>query len=277
MVNKQNAPAGDKFPEQKSEIFAILKRNLLFENIPVTELAELVKHCLLYKTVYKQLIWNHAEEGRREKPGVPLFIIAKGCVKIVNMHEENRLWAIVVPDQLIGEFQLLGDPWPTELAVRTYNKETEIVEIDQKYLLELAKKYPLLYKNLSKTLVEKLTISNSRFSVTAEAKHVLPKLAIFLDKAPDFPRWKKICKTEDNYHSYVIDIFWSCRSMSSVLVCDERGMQNALNTLHKAGAIEMEYLKLEKEKLKGVRAEKGRNFRIIVKDANLLRDFEGER
>lgn len=269
-------------------IIEVIKKVHLFEGLKDAVQQKLADECTGESFKFNEVIWSKERQQdwnyqrNKNKKNIesdtPLMIVASGCAAVTqssgSTYQTHRLNALVMPYQLIGEFQFLGDPWPPDIEIRAF-ATTEVIFLDPKILGEFAKEYcSIIYKNLAETLMEKLNIANYHFLITG-GKDVMPKLAMFLDKVFKIPNWDLICKIDQGGNGGHINIFWNYTTLGHLLNCDGRSVRPPVEKLVADGVISLTYFDLDMNKVEapkngGVKANKA-YFQITLHNKKALR------
>ena len=172
---------------------------------------------------------------------IPLIIIMKGCVGVIDKSDErgelDDVIALVMPYQLLGEFQLLNDEFPDNIELLSF-AETQIIEIKRECLNYLSDETRAkFYCNLAKTLVEKINCANRHLAIRGIST-VSVKLIEYLTEVRKHTIWQRAVTIDENA-LYDLNIIWSVNKLASYLSCKEIGIAEALFDLVEIKAMEI--------------------------------------
>ncbi len=174
-----------------------------------------------------------------------MIIIEGACIVMDSRNETAD--ALLTKGQLIGEFELLGFPSSNQ-NIETlcesiiFKPSTEALDI------LISNNSELFYKNLARTLVQKLRIENQWIKIR-DNQAVGFRLASLLIQFADNNEWESLVTYLDinEKEGYSINIYWSFSQLNSALSADSRSSNTNLYTFIKEGIIEVTGYKVCKE------------------------------
>ena len=270
--------------EKTSLIQSVLSKTDLFQVFDNKQLHEISKHSELIKYDINSLVYQHSETEK----SVPMMIVASGCIGVVYYpiyaNTENIINALLMPNQVFGEFQFLGDRFPEGIKLKSFSKSL-VVSIDSDYLEKFVEENALFYKALSKILVEKLNINNYHVFIRNFSNSFCRKLSFYLDSVGNHPVWKRAL-TNVNSNKYKIKIYWTVTTLGQYLSTKERSIGEQLAIISKAQAIEIIWYDEKYRRINNISNDDIANigkvkaklkfntpFQIVVTNRNNLQNF----
>ncbi|HSS20388.1 MAG TPA: hypothetical protein VLL54_09965 [Pyrinomonadaceae bacterium] len=265
-----------------------LQSTPLFQGITEAALKGFIKNC----SITELDVGERLHINRRNLAEVPISIVFEGCLAIhantaYGKHKIIVL-ALVMPFQLVGEYQYFGDELPDRLEVIAIHK-TRVLSFSPNSLRELIKGFPVVNHNLAKTILLKQHISNFRLEAVCQTKgdH---KIATLLTGFIRIPEWLPTSYADLHFKQEMsLPIMWSVELMTRFLSCNVRTVRDGLWTLVEAKLITIQWFDHELRPLNDVDAEHLQDlgkrhgrvddktyFRISIPAPNKLEEYCGE-
>jgi hypothetical protein len=211
--------------QKTSNIEFVLAQTRIFHKIEAIELKKIINTGLEKHYEVGDLIYDSNKLGN----SIPLIVVLEGCVAVIestDADDKNDIFdALVMPYQILGEFQLLGYPFPQELKLIAFEK-TKTFEINRGFLGKLPEKDKIqFYRNLAKTLVEKINIGNLQLYIR-DFGRASAKFPEYLRQVLSNEIWSRV--TEKKGRKYNLNIFWTVAKLSRYLSLDEPSLTGIL-------------------------------------------------
>lgn len=221
-----------------------LQSSLLFKDVPGQELENFRQHCSLeeFRT------GDRVHISGRGSGEVPIFVVVEGCLAIyaptVYGKYEEMILALIMPSQLVGEFEYLGGVLPERLEVIAVD-ETKLILFPSHSLKDLIKRYPAVAYNLARTVLTKQNISNFRLEAVCQTKGD-QKIATLLLGFMRIPEWKPPAYKDMQYKQEMpLTMMWTLDLFTSLLSCDVRTARDGLLDLVEARLITIQWFNNE--------------------------------
>ena len=182
--------------------------------------------------------------GSRGSSEVPIFVVSEGCLAIHATTEYGKyeaiILALIMPTQLVGEFEFLGGKLPDRLEVIAMN-ETKVISFHPDPLRVLIKTFPAIAYNLAQAILTKQNISNFRLEAVSQSKGD-KKLATLLLGFIRIPDWTPATYKDLQFKQAMpLSIMWSIDLISRYLSCDVRTARDGLLDLVEAKLINIQW------------------------------------
>jgi CRP-like cAMP-binding protein len=230
--------------------------------------------------------------GGRVSGELPISVVLEGCLAIHAPTEYGKyeaiILALIMPSQLIGEFEYLGGILPDRLEIIAID-ETKVMSFPGNSLKDFIKTCPVVAHNLAKTILIKQNISNFRLEAVCQTKGG-KKIATLLLGFIRIPEWKPAIYGDPQFkREMTLSIMWSIDLLTRYLSCDVRTARDGLVELMDAKLITIQWFDNALTPLTGIstedvkdlgkkycRVDERSHFRIAIKTPNRLEEYCGD-
>ena len=255
-----------------------LQSSLLFNGVAQEELQNFLQDC----SFAEFRVGERMHIGARGSADVPISVVGEGCLAVHAPTEfgeyEPITLALIMPSQLLGEFEYLGGTLPDRLEVIAID-ETKVLSFHGNSLKALIKTHPAIAQNLAKTILIKQHISNFRLEAVCQTKG-RKKIATLLLGFIRIQEWKPAIYNDQQFKQEMpLSIMWSIELLSRYLSCDVRTARDGLLELMEAQLISLQGFDNALKPLDGVSAAdiidvgKKHYFRITITRPNKLEEY----
>jgi len=271
----------------QEETLTLLQSTPLFRGVNEEELEKFVTYCKFEQlSVGETIIFN-----ARFRDEIPIVLVTKGCVALhtttVYGTYKRIVLALVMPTQLVYEFQFLGDPLPESSSIVPID-ETDVVSFYPNRFEALIKTQPVIMRNLAQTMMFKQNISNFHLEAVSQTKGGA-KIATMLSGFFRLNAWRPPDYDDLRLKQEMqLSIMWSIDLITRYLSCDVRTARGGLVELIKAGLIKVQWFDDELMPIENVSAQDVRDlgrkggrlheetyFRISILKPNRLEEYCG--
>lgn len=271
----------------QEDILTLLQSTPLFRGVEEKALKEFVTYCSLDDlAVGDKIPWK-----MRLRDEIPIFLVTRGCVALhtttVYGAYKRIILALVMPTQLVYEFQFLGDPLPEASGIVAID-ETRIVSFYPNRFEELIRNQPIVMRNLAQTIMVKQNISNFHLEAVSQTKGDT-KIATMLSGFIRLEVWKRPDYDDQRLKREMpLPVMWSIDLLTRYLSCDVRTARGGLVELIRAGLIKVQWFDdalmsmgdVSMEDIKNLGRKGGRlhedtYFRISILKPNRLEEYCG--
>lgn len=206
-----------------------LRSSTLLHGMPSSFIDEFVAVCLPVTCEPYSSVYNG-----RSRDSLPFSVLIEGCLAVWDdSHGQDTIDALITRGQVIGEFDFLGYP------THSY----EVLSLSSSILARptpddwkrLVRKVPdgtaaVLYRNLSKTLVEKLMIQNSLLKF--RTGNYVTRIAKLCDNFTK-TEWSYLTDLKPNEHknSFMIRLLFKPKLLLGLIEGQKRQVGKAFRTL----------------------------------------------
>jgi hypothetical protein len=223
--------------------------------------------------------------GGRVSGDVGISVVCEGCLAIHAPTEFGAykpiILALIMPSQLIGEFEYLGGILPDRLEIIAID-ETKVMSFHGNSLKTLIKSCPAIAHNLARTIVIKQQISNLRLEAVCQTKGG-KKIATLLLGFIRIQEWKPPIYNDPQFKQEMpLSIMWSIDLLTRYLSCDVRTARDGLLELVEAKLITIQWFDNALMPLTEIRTEDVKDlgkkhwrsyFRISITRPNKLEEY----
>lgn len=211
------------------------------------------------------------------------MVLVDGCVAVWNnAFGEDTIDALIVPGQIVGEFELFGfDSQNFELHSLAESLMLKASERVVKVLLETDKS--LFYQRLCKTLIEKLSLQNTLSK--CRTGHVDKRLAKLLDNFATDTGWRYLTDLKNEHQkNFEVTLYFTRDILLGLLSTELRSLGPNLNELVKSNVLRIKLFdhtfvflrNAQHQEFSKNRFPDSRYFRIeVVNHDSLLNIIEG--
>lgn len=235
----------------QGDILTSLQSTPLFSGVHERWLKEFTKYCSFEEFG----VGDKIPVRGRAQDEIPIFLVTKGCVALHATtgygRYEKIILALVMPAQLLYEFQFLGDPLPANSGAVAVD-ETRVVVFYPNRFEELLRHQPVVMRNLARTIMVKQNISNFHLEAVCQTKGDL-KIATMLSGFIRLAAWRPNGYDDPHLKKEMpLSVVWSIDLLTGYLSCDVRTARNGLLELIKTGLIKVQWLNDELMPLEGI-------------------------
>lgn len=272
----------------RNEILTLLQSTPLFRGVQQRALENFVQFCSFREFGVGDKITFRG----RARDENPIFLVTKGCVALHATTGygtyEKIILALVMPTQLLCEFQFLGDPLPDNSGLVAID-ETGVVSFYPNRFEELIKSQPIVMRNLAETIMVKQNISNFHLEAVCQTKGDA-KIATMLSGFTRLDEWRPLDYDDPHLKKEMpLSVMWSIDILTRYLSCDARTARSGLLELIKAGLIKVQWFDdalipiedtkeedLKNSGKKGSKIDEDTYFRISILRPNKLEEYCGD-
>lgn len=220
--------------------YTYIQSSLLFKGVDEKAFKNFLNDC----SFAEFRVGERVHFGARVSSDVPIFVVSEGCLAIHAPTEyreyEPIILALIMPSQLIGEFEYLGGILPDRLEVIAID-ETKVMSFHGNSLRALIKTCPEIAHNLARTILIKQHISNFRLEAVCQTKGG-KKIATLLLGFIRIPEWKPAMYSDPQFKQEMpLSIMWSIDILTRYLSCDVRTARDGLLELVEAKLITVQW------------------------------------
>jgi len=217
-----------------------LQSSSLFQGVDERTLKDFLTHCSFAEFGTGERV----HIGSRGSSEVPIIVVSEGCLAIHATTEYGKyeaiILALIMPTQLVGEFEFLGGRLPDRLEVIAID-ETKVISFHPDSLRGLIKAFPAIAYNLARAILTKQNISNFRLEAVSQTKGD-KKLATLLLGFIRIPDWTPATYEDLQFKQEMpLSIMWSIDLISRYLSCDVRTARDGLLDLVEAKLITIQW------------------------------------
>jgi hypothetical protein len=267
------------------EILFCLKSTELFRGVNERALKDFAQHC----TIQILDVGEHVPVNLND---LHVLLILKGCVAATVTAEYGRfekfVSTLLMPTQLLFEFEYLGNKFPDHAKLKVIDK-TEMISFPTQRLTDLIVTCPQVMRNLAKALVTKINIGNFHLEVVSQTQGDR-KLATMLSGFIKIAEWKPADYKDIRHKDPLpLSIAWDIELLTRFLSCDSRTLRDGLLDLLEENLIEVEWLDDSLAVIQGIeindikqfgkrdsKIDEKTYFRITIKNPAKLEDYCGD-
>jgi hypothetical protein len=168
-----------------------------------------------------QIVWN-----KRKGVNLTFTLVLEGCIAIWdNMYRENTIDALVVPGQIIGDFEYFGYK-SDSFELRTLSNCTVMSAttstVDELKAIVGQQRF---YEIMCELFIGKLFFQNKL--VKLRFRSVKRRLAKFIDAFLNDDSWRQLTTlgSEQNKNEFDISLLFDKETLRAILTCDDRGIE----------------------------------------------------
>lgn len=272
----------------QSEILTLLRSTPLFRGVPERALEDFIESCSFQEFGVGDKIPSRGRVGDQN----PIFLVTKGCVALYSTTGygtfQKIILALVMPTQLLCEFQFLGDQLPDTSGLVAID-ETSVVIFYPNRFEEFIKSEPAVMRNLAAAIMVKQNISNFHLEAVCQTKGDA-KIATMLSGFIRLDEWRPRGYDDPHLRTEMpLSVMWSIDLLTRYLSCDVRTARSGLLELIKRGLIKVQWFDraliplegTDEEDIKnlgrkGARIDEDTYFRISILKPNRLEEYCGD-